>query len=133
MKDNSITTFIAGAAIGAVLGVLFAPDRGEETRRRVKAAARDGRDFVRDTCTSVSERAEAARSDIAELRGLLSDEGQALKDSVREKLYARLDRLEKAFDEQMGEDETEEDYDSSEEGDAGTSDEPSDSRNIDIA
>lgn len=91
MKDNSIMTFIAGAAIGAVLGVLFAPDKGEVTRRKVRNATRDG----------------------------------------REKLYATLDELEKALDEQVDD---EEEYDSPEEDEAAEpSDEPSDSRNIDIA
>lgn len=86
MKDNGIMTFIAGAAIGAVLGVLFAPDKGEQTRRKVRAATRDG----------------------------------------REKLYATLDELEKALDDQADEDE---EYDSPEEDGAA---EPSGSRNIDI-
>ena len=86
MKNNDIMTFIAGAAIGAVLGVLFAPDKGEVTRRKVRTATRD----------------------------------------VREKLYATLDELEKALDEQADEDE---EYDSPEEDEAV---EPSVSRNINI-
>ena len=90
MKDNSIMTFIAGAAIGAVLGVLFAPDKGEVTRRKVRAATRDG----------------------------------------REKLYATLDELEKALDEQVDEDE---EYDSPEEDEAAEpSEESAKTRNIDI-
>ena len=85
MKDNNIITFIAGAAIGAVLGVLFAPDKGEQTRRKVREATRDG----------------------------------------REKLYAKLDELEKSLDEQTDDEE----YDVPEEDEAA---EPSGSRNINI-
>lgn len=55
MKENSFFSFLAGAAVGAVLGVLFAPERGEVTRRRVKDAARSGCDAVHDALDSLEE------------------------------------------------------------------------------
>lgn len=36
-KKSGIGKFVAGAAIGAGLGVLFAPKKGSETRRELKA------------------------------------------------------------------------------------------------
>jgi gas vesicle protein len=37
MKNlNSLVAFLGGAAIGAALGILFAPDKGEETRDKIK-------------------------------------------------------------------------------------------------
>ena len=35
-KSRGIGTFIAGAAVGAGLGILFAPKKGSETRRELK-------------------------------------------------------------------------------------------------
>ena len=35
-KNNGITKFLAGAAIGAGLGILFAPKSGKETRADIK-------------------------------------------------------------------------------------------------
>jgi gas vesicle protein len=34
-KGSNLFTFISGAAVGAIVGILYAPDKGENTRDRV--------------------------------------------------------------------------------------------------
>jgi gas vesicle protein len=34
-KENTLITFLAGAAIGALLGVLYAPEKGSVTREKL--------------------------------------------------------------------------------------------------
>ena len=45
MMKNSvsgiITAFLAGAAVGALIGILYAPDKGAVTRARLKAIGRN--------------------------------------------------------------------------------------------
>lgn len=40
--------FVAGAAAGAVAGILMAPDKGVETRKKVMGKAKDFGDTVKD-------------------------------------------------------------------------------------
>ena len=50
-QDNSGNAiwFVAGAAIGATLALLFAPQSGEETRGLIVKKTREGRDALSET------------------------------------------------------------------------------------
>jgi gas vesicle protein len=57
-----LLAFIAGAAVGAAVALLFAPASGEETREYLGQRARDGRDRAGDVARQGREMAsEAAR------------------------------------------------------------------------
>ena len=42
MDKNPIFAFLAGAAAGAVVALLFAPDKGSETRSKISRKAEEG-------------------------------------------------------------------------------------------
>jgi gas vesicle protein len=44
---NIFFTLLAGLGVGVVLGVLLAPDKGSETRSKLKNLARDLEDFIK--------------------------------------------------------------------------------------
>ncbi|RKW61570.1 MAG: YtxH domain-containing protein, partial [Riemerella sp.] len=43
-NSGIVLGILAGAAIGSLLGVLFAPEKGVETRRKLRRKAEDLRD-----------------------------------------------------------------------------------------
>ena len=45
-SNSSIGWFIAGLGLGALVGVLFAPKSGSETREFIRRSAVDGKDWV---------------------------------------------------------------------------------------
>ncbi len=90
MKSDSLLAFVAGAAAGLTLGLLFAPEKGEDTRRKLKETAGDAAD-------SVKARARLARMELDDLKAELKDRTEDLREDVRMKIFERLEKLESAL------------------------------------
>ena len=54
---NGLGWFLAGLGLGAVVGVLYAPRSGSETREVLRARAEEGREFVRNQARVAREQA----------------------------------------------------------------------------
>jgi len=65
--SKTLLGFAAGAAIGAALGILFAPDKGTETRRKISEQSNDLADNLKDKFTGlvdgVKEKFSSIKSD----------------------------------------------------------------------
>lgn len=90
MKGDSLFAFVVGAAAGLTLGLLFAPEKGEDTRRKLK-------ETVGDAVDSARARARLARMELDDLKAELKDQAEDLKDDVRMKIFERLEKLESAL------------------------------------
>lgn len=61
MSENTgskVSYFLVGLGIGTLLGILFAPKSGEETRQYLKDKAEEGRDYAQKKARELRERAE---------------------------------------------------------------------------
>ncbi len=54
--SNKALWFVAGAAVGATIALLFAPASGDVTRRRLGRTAERGRDYVSEAGRDVLDR-----------------------------------------------------------------------------
>lgn len=94
-----LSSVLAGAAAGAILGILFAPDKGTETRRRlaekggeladsVKGKVGEYSDAISEKYDSVKEKvsglASEGRDMVNQARGgVTGDKGASMKADVR--------------------------------------------------
>src|SRR5438045_8073138 len=61
MADNvgsKVTYFLVGLGVGALVGVLFAPKSGEETRDFLAKKADEGKDYAQKKARELRERAD---------------------------------------------------------------------------
>jgi gas vesicle protein len=84
---NTVLGIIAGSAIGAVLGILFAPDRGEVTRRKIAEQAATTRDSLSESALDLRDRAAstlASGTDTleAKVNHLMSDVSYKTEDVI---------------------------------------------------
>jgi gas vesicle protein len=61
MADNvgsKVTYFLVGLGVGALVGILFAPKSGDETRDFLSKKADEGRDYAQRKAKELRERAD---------------------------------------------------------------------------
>lgn len=62
MSENNVGSkvsyFLVGLGIGALVGILFAPKSGEETREFLSSKADEGREYAQKKARELRERAE---------------------------------------------------------------------------
>lgn len=88
MKVDSkvLLGLLAGAAIGAIAGILFAPDKGSETRSKIKKSAEDMGDNLKDSFNdfvdTVKDKYRKAKHDAEDLAETGKSKFNQVKNSV---------------------------------------------------
>jgi gas vesicle protein len=86
--------FLVGLGIGSVVGILFAPKSGEETREYMAKKTREGNEYARQKVRELRDRAEEtverSKEMIANTKGQIATAIDAGRETYhREKLKAR--------------------------------------------
>jgi len=65
-----IGAILIGAAIGGTLGILFAPDKGSNTRKKISRKGEDIKDSIKDKFSefvdNITEKFESVKEDISD-------------------------------------------------------------------
>ncbi len=83
--------FLAGAGIGAVFALLFAPKTGRETRELIARTANDSRDFL-------SNKMNEGRQLVEERGRRMSDDFTSFVDKSKEAVQRQKEQLTAAFE-----------------------------------
>jgi gas vesicle protein len=101
MADNSggssFLWFLAGLGMGALVGVLYAPRSGAETREALRARAEEGRDQFREQTRRAKEHAnewiDRGRGTVGEHRDKFKAAYEAGRQAYREKTAEPAENL----------------------------------------
>jgi gas vesicle protein len=72
-KSEAVIALLAGLAVGAVLGILFAPDSGKNTRERIGDKALDLADNAKDGLYSIKDKIAIGRDSLTNLKDQVVD------------------------------------------------------------
>jgi gas vesicle protein len=79
---DSLLTFMAGAATGFILGILFAPASGKETRKKIKDQAAKTGEAAKESYEKIAKEAEKSIRMVKEKTGESVD---AIRDFIEKK------------------------------------------------
>ncbi len=89
-KTNILISVIVGSFIGALLGVLFAPDKGEKTRKQIAQKSDEYSDLVKsefdDFVKTMRKKYQSALDDTEEIISKGKARADELKNEVKKVL-----------------------------------------------
>ncbi|HSW48944.1 MAG TPA: YtxH domain-containing protein [Bryobacteraceae bacterium] len=94
-EENKLTYFVLGFGIGVAVGILFAPQSGEETRNLLKSKAGEGKEYLKQRGEKLYESAgdvvEKGKSAVARQREQLAAAVEAGKQAYRDAVSSGSD------------------------------------------
>jgi gas vesicle protein len=87
--DSKVSYLLLGLGVGSLIGILFAPKSGEETREYLSQKLKEGSEYAQKKARELTERAED-----------LVERGKEVVTRKKEKIAAAVDVGRKAYQEE---------------------------------
>lgn len=81
-KSGAVAALLAGLAVGAVLGILFAPESGKKTREIISDKALDIADSAKDSLHSIKDKISYGKDSLVNLKDRVVDTVKTKVDSA---------------------------------------------------
>lgn len=89
-STKTMLGFLAGAAVGALAGILFAPDKGSNTRKKIASKTGDITDSIKNSFGDFVDSVKSSYSNV-------KDEAQDLKEDATAKMNAARKEVKNAL------------------------------------
>ena len=87
-RNNNIGWFLAGLGLGALVGILYAPKSGRETREQLMSGVDDGREYLtnrgREARDSMNQWVERGKETVSRQRDQVTSAIEAGRQAYRE-------------------------------------------------
>lgn len=94
--SNALMAFLAGAAVGAVLGILYAPDKGSNTREKLSFQLDKYKKMLEDYLADIVSGKET------ELTSEAKSQGQKVVSEAKDKAQRLLDDVDELLEQIRG-------------------------------
>lgn len=88
---------LAGVAAGALLGILFAPEKGSNTRKKITKKGEDYADALKEKFNqfieNISEKSEELEEEFSDTRKKISKQGESYLDALKGKFNEFIESI----------------------------------------
>jgi len=102
IKVQGLAWFLAGLGVGALVGILYAPKSGRETRDDLVTGAREGTEYLRQRTRQAAEEVSSLVDKSKEQMGEYVERGREAVDRGRQQWEEFVERGKSAVAEQTG-------------------------------
>ncbi len=78
-----LSAILMGAAIGGALGILFAPDKGSETRKKISSKGNDITDAVKEKFDAIVSKFKKEVEAVKDQAGEFAENGKSVVETLK--------------------------------------------------